>query len=310
MRAGEGPLEALAALAGGGSLARAARTGAVEFLELIRELSERREEAPDALLLTVLERTRYLEHLADEAGEAPDERRANTEELVAAAGAADSGGLAEFLTETALVTDADRLAPDAERVLLLTAHNAKGLEFDRVVIAGAEEGLFPHASALDNPAELEEERRLFYVALTRARDEVLLTAAAYRRRFDGARGGVPSRFVDEIPPDILEREDADPVSQSAERRSFAHGWRRTGAHGTPDPDGQWDDSGSGGSLVPRARPHVRSRSVGREVVHERFGRGVVLEAEGDGDDLRFTVRFGTTIKKVLGRFLEGGHDVD
>ena len=68
-----------------------------------------------------------------------------------------------------------------------------------MVIAGAEEGLFPHGSALEDPAELEEERRLFYVALTRARDEVLVTAAAYRRRFDGARGGVPSRFVDEIP---------------------------------------------------------------------------------------------------------------
>jgi DNA helicase-2/ATP-dependent DNA helicase PcrA len=312
MRAGEGPLEALAALAAGGTLARAARSGAGEFLDLIRELSERREEPADVLLLCVLERTRYLEHLADEAEDGPDERRANVEELVAAAGAAatEGGGLAEFLAETALVTDGDRLAANAERVLLLTAHNAKGLEFDCVVIAGAEEGLFPHASALDDPAELEEERRLFYVALTRARDEVLLTAAAFRRRFDGARGGVPSRFIDEIPPDILERDDAVPAAEARAASGSWRGRRHADRRGSPEREDDADGEPTAGWQVPRARPHVRSRSVGREVVHERFGRGVVLEAEGDGDDLRFTVRFGTTIKKVLGRFLEGGHDVD
>jgi DNA helicase-2/ATP-dependent DNA helicase PcrA len=319
MRDGETPLEALRALADSGALARAARSGASELLELIREISDRREEAPDALLLRVIERTRYLEHLAEDSEGAPDERRANVEELVAAAGAGapEGGGLAEFLAETALVTDADRMSEEAERVLLLTAHNAKGLEFDRVVIAGAEEGLFPHASALEDPAELEEERRLFYVALTRARDEVLLTAAAFRRRFDGARGGVPSRFVDEIPSDVLERDDVE--SAIPRRSTFGHGHgrggraavggRAAGGSALEDDATVWDE-GAVPSQTVRARPQVRARSVGREVTHERFGRGVVLEAEGEGDDLRFTVRFGTTIKKVLGRFLEGGHDVD
>jgi DNA helicase-2/ATP-dependent DNA helicase PcrA len=317
LRTGENPMEALAALVDSGALSRAARAGAVEFVGLIREIAGRREESPDALLVHVLERTRYLEHLTEEAGDRPDERRANVEELVAAAagGAAEGADLGAFLAETALVTDGDRLGEAAERVLLLTAHNAKGLEFDRVVIAGAEEGLFPHASALEDPAELEEERRLFYVALTRARDEVLVTAAAYRRRFDGARGGVPSRFVDEIPSDVLERDDAD-VAES--RGAFARGERGWGS-GTRRWEGKarehvgdddWSDARPAPAGAVRARPHVRARSVGREVVHERFGRGVVLEAEGDGDDLRFTVRFGTTIKKVLGRFLEGGHDVD
>jgi len=199
---------------------------------------------------------------------------------------------------------------EAERVLLLTAHNAKGLEFDRVVIAGAEEGLFPHASAFDDPAELEEERRLFYVALTRARHEVLLTAAAFRRRFDGARGGVPSRFVDEIPADVLERDDAAP--EVPPRVAFAN--RRSArwsAGRAAEADAQaWDDDAPMTAPGMRAHPQARARSVGREVTHERFGRGVVLEAEGAGDNLRFTVRFGTTIKKVLGRFLEGAHDVD
>jgi DNA helicase-2/ATP-dependent DNA helicase PcrA len=312
MQAGEPPLDALAALANSGTLARAARGGATDFLELIREISDRREEAPDALLLRVLERTRYLEHLAEDAEGEPDERRANVEELVAAAaaGVAEGGGLAEFLAETALVTDADRVGGEVERVLLLTAHNAKGLEFDRVVIAGAEEGLFPHASAFEDPAELEEERRLFYVALTRARDEVLLTAAAFRRRFDGARGGVPSRFVDEIPPDVLERDDSDADIRPRTSFGSGRGGRSSGGRAAEGDATDWDEDAPAPARAVRAHPQVRARSVGREVMHEHFGRGVVLEAEGDGDDLRFTVRFGTTIKKVLGRFLEGAHDVD
>ena len=315
LRSGAAPLEVLAALADSGALTRTARTGAGEFVALIREIAARRAEPPDALMLHVLERTRYLEHLADEDGEAPDERRANVEELVAAAAAAAAEGvdLGAFLAESALVTEGDRLGAEAERVLLLTAHNAKGLEFDRVVIAGAEEGLFPHASSLEDTAELEEERRLFYVALTRARDEVLVTAAAYRRRFDGARGGVPSRFVDEIPADVLERDDRELASPRGRFERGGGGWGGARRFDRDSDSGSFDDEERetpGPARAVRARPHVRSRAIGREVMHERFGRGTVLEAEGEGDDLRFTVRFGTTIKKVLGRFLEGGSDVD
>ena len=120
---------------------------------------------------------------------------------------------------------------------------------------------------------------------------------------------MPSRFVDEIPADILEREDADRVPESRHRFGGAQAWRHSGGRAITD-DNEPDGETSAPWRVTRARPHVRARSVGREVTHERFGRGVVLEAEGDGDDLRFTVRFGTTIKKVLGRFLEGGQDVD
>src|SRR5207245_4750984 len=140
--------------------------------------------------------------------EQADERRANVEELVAAAAAfaATRGGtLVDFLSEAALVTDVDRLEEGADRVLLLTAHNAKGLEFPVVIVTGLEEGLFPHASSLEDVDELEEERRLFYVALTRARERVILTAAAFRRRYDSPRGGAVSRFVEEIPHDVIDR---------------------------------------------------------------------------------------------------------
>ena len=312
MTSGLGALDALRALVAERALTRAALAGAAEFLALVDEIAARREEAADRLILRVIERTRYFEYLDDEAGENAEDRRANVEELVAAAalsaaGAAGvEGGLAGFLGEAALITDADRLAPDADRVLLLTVHNAKGLEFRSVVIAGLEEGLLPHGSALEDPRELEEERRLFYVALTRARDEVLLTAAAYRRRFDGARGGAVSRFVEEIPADVLEREDGD--ARDRGRRAG----RSYGGNGDAFDSG-WE-GGSGGMLegatVPRVPSRHRAQAVGREVLHERFGRGVVLDAEDEGQDVKFTVRFGTVIKKVMGRFLEGGQDGD
>ena len=294
--AGANPIEGLRALVASGAIPRVSRAGAMDLLELHAELTARTGGPVDALVLHLLERTRYLEHLDDLEGETAEGRRENVDELVAAAAQYSSGageGLAGFLAESALVTDLDRLPEDADRVLLLTAHNAKGLEFRLVVVAGLEEGLFPHGSSLEDPRELEEERRLFYVALTRARDEVLLTAAAYRRRFDGARGGAVSRFVDEIPADVIERDDGLVAAALDDARFRGRGERAASAP----------------AFRPAARTS-RSRAVGREVMHEQFGRGVVLEAEEDGRDVKYTVRFGTTIKKVLGRFLEGGQDVD
>jgi DNA helicase-2/ATP-dependent DNA helicase PcrA len=160
-----------------------------------------------------------------------------------------------------------------------------------VVVAGLEEGLFPHAISSEEASELEEERRLFYVAITRARDRVLLTAAAYRRRFDAPRGGQISRFVDEIPATLLEREAAPTWSREAAGSS------------------RWGEArgySNGGAAV--AVRSTKKRGVGREVFHERFGRGVVMDIEGEGEDVKCTVRFGSGIKKVLARFLNGGAD--
>ena len=133
------------------------------------------------------------------------------------------GDTRAFLAEAALLTDVDRLAEGADRVLLLTAHNAKGLEFEAVAIAGLEEGLFPHGSSLDDPTELEEERRLFYVALTRAKDEVLLTAAAIAD-VDGSGGSGVSRFVDEIRRSCSTSE-VPPQRPAWNRRARPRWWR-------------------------------------------------------------------------------------
>jgi DNA helicase-2/ATP-dependent DNA helicase PcrA len=299
------PLEALRSLAAAEGLTRAARNGAAAFVACIDEVRGALDQSPDRVLRRVIEQTGYLATL--DGDDAADERRSNVEELVAAAtafGEARGGALEEFLTEVALVSDMDRLAAGADRVLLLTAHNAKGLEFAVVIVAGLEEGLFPHAASAEDGPGLEEERRLFYVALTRARDEVLLTAAAFRRRFDGARGGQVSRFVAEIPEAVLDRDEAPARAAAAVPRGIG---RREGWHG-----GGSEAREKLGATVPGLPPiaATRHRAVGREVFHETFGRGVVLAAEGDGVDARFTVRFGTVMKKVLGRFLTGGHDAD
>ena len=314
MSAGVSALEALRGLMVDASMPRAARTGTGELLALIDELRARRGDPAEVLLLLVLERTGYMEHLSGEEAQVLDERRANIEELVAAAAqfsAEPAGALEDFLAESALVTDMDRVDPDADRVLMLTAHNAKGLEFPMVIVAGLEEGLFPHGNSLDEAARLEEERRLFYVAITRARNEVLLTAAAYRRRFSPeggfvARGGAVSRFVDEIPAELLTRVETPSVPRLGhpERRPA-----RSREEGTDEVE--WEEpvtSGAASNSLKRSGPH--HRALGKEVFHEVFGRGVVMEAEGNGSDTKFTVRFGTQLKKVMGRFLTGGSDGD
>jgi DNA helicase-2/ATP-dependent DNA helicase PcrA len=309
------PLDALRAMAADGRLKGAARGGAESFLGLMDELRARIAEPPAELLRAVLERTDYLRALAESGeGDAAD-RQANVEELLAAAlafqPAEGADGVAGFLAESALITDADRLEEGADRVLLLTAHNAKGLEFPVVVVAGLEEGLFPHASALEQAKELEEERRLFYVAITRARDQVLLTAAAYRRRMLAggafvARGGQVSRFVDEIPAELLDREESPAVARAAMAAMAA---TYTGGAGSHGPRGAGWRSEAGSSPAYRTG-RALAHTVGREVHHETFGRGVVVMAEGEGSEIKFTVRFGSQTRKVLGRFLTGGLDVD
>jgi DNA helicase-2/ATP-dependent DNA helicase PcrA len=324
---GVAPVEALRVLSREGALSRAAAQGADRLLGMIDDLAARLEDPVDVLFMRLLAGTDYLRHLESLGEEDHEDRRANIEELVATAGgfAARGGGtLTDFLAETALLSDVDRLAEGADRVLLLTAHNAKGLEFDAVVVTGLEEGLFPHASSLEDDAELEEERRLFYVAITRARDEVLLTAAATRRRYGalgGPLGGQVSRFVEEVPAELLEREvspalawqprsgvvrwEGDGASQGAGASEGAS--RRGGSDATRSAPGR-----SGGSRTPQPaeRSGAPHRVVGREVYHEIFGRGIVVDAEGAAGDLKCTVRFASGTKKVMGRFLTGGSDGD
>lgn len=196
----------------------------------------------------------------------------------------------------------------------------------------------PHASSREDASRLEEERRLFYVALTRARDEVLLTAAAWRRRFDGGFAGQVSRFVDEIPAELLDRDEV--ASSPARESRFGDGGARRGGDRArvAGPGRGWsgkarvvDGGGSGwqrddeqpeeradfgddGPVRTVSAPPMRSsrarQAIGRVVYHDKFGRGTVLDAEGEGEETKLTVRFAGAVKKVFARFVQGGDGGD
>ena len=159
------------------------------------------------LIRFLIDRTGYIKALETEGSPEAFSRIENLKELANAAHDAEARGetLAEFLDHAALASDTDQFDPDS-RVTLMTLHAAKGLEFPLVFLAGLEEGLFPHSRTLNNPDELEEERRLCYVGMTRAMNSLILTRAHYRRRYgnDAPEMSIPSRFLEEVPSQLVE----------------------------------------------------------------------------------------------------------
>jgi DNA helicase II / ATP-dependent DNA helicase PcrA len=184
------------------------------------------------LIRFLIDRTGYIKALEAEGSPEAFSRIENLKELANAAHDAEVRGetLAEFLDHAALSSDTDQFDPEA-RVTLMTLHAAKGLEFPLVFLAGLEEGLFPHSRTLNNPEELEEERRLCYVGMTRAMNTLILTRAHYRRRYgnDAPEMSVPSRFLEEVPPALIENLSGRRPSWANPAYSFGQG--RRGASG-------------------------------------------------------------------------------
>jgi DNA helicase-2/ATP-dependent DNA helicase PcrA len=256
---------------------------------------------PAAILETILERTGYLDELATERSVEAAGRLENLEELLGAARQAED--VDTFLQQVSLVSDADELDGDSSRVVLMTLHTAKGLEFPVVFMVGMEDGVFPHLRSLTEPDELEEERRLCYVGITRARRRLYLSHAWCRTLWGQTQYNRPSRFLDEI-PDALVR-----VADGSRR-----GRRRAGAGSDQFGEGGWGRSPAAGrdELVEAALRRGRSRAVrgsgaeslalrtGETVVHARWGEGVVTETAGEGDKAEATVRFpGVGEKRLL-----------
>ena len=298
-----------------------AHSAMVAFRNMIQELSLMVQTAPlpDALRF-MLDRTGYGEMLERENTPDSQARLDNLAELVnAAAEAAERGEfLGDFLDHAALVADADALDEHAQ-VSLLTLHNAKGLEFSIVFLAGVEEGLFPHQRSLASVDALEEERRLCYVGMTRAQKRLYLTWAKYRRRFGGGEQErtVPSRFLSEVPPDLIvnlgEDETVPQVDLHAERYQVRQSVQRNTFTGKTynsvenisqffSERGVAFPAQKNQAVPPRppvpdkplpAPPPVASRRMraGMTVEHPKYGTGTVVRREGEGDDAKVTVSF-------------------
>ncbi|MDB4883697.1 MAG: UvrD-like helicase, partial [Gemmatimonadetes bacterium] len=304
------------------SLRPAARGALLEFAALfVRFRESAREAAVDELLREVVEGIRYDEYLRAEGPESAD-RLDNVRELItgAAETVADDEGevgltpLDHFLQKAMLVSELDKLGPDADAVTLMTLHNAKGLEFPVVFITGLEDGLFPLAKAYDDPALLEEERRLFYVGITRAEQKLFLTHAEERRRNGEFMPCKASSFLVAIPEDMLEQRMTIKVRSSG--RSFMHSlgggsqWgnsrKRDAAQGLRtayvDDDAGFPPSASQRRPgTPVARPasfddaeasqDAAVIAIGARVRHRKFGSGVIAELAGAGRDLKAKIDF-------------------
>jgi len=291
------------------------------------------------LLKYLLDRTGYIKQLEEEDTPEALARVENLRELVnAAMDSRDRGeSLQEFLDHAALVSEQDSYDA-AARITLMTLHAAKGLEFPLVFLAGLEEGLFPHSRTFLNPDDLEEERRLCYVGMTRAMDQLVLSRARYRRRYgtDMPEASIASRFLEEVPGQLLEDMGSPRRAAWTETPSRVHGGDFASTH--YDYEGEDQRLSYGGrKRAPYAASHPTYNSIdniaeffasrgkkftrpkievpkpagsagfrpGQRVRHPKYGEGTVFKREGDGEDAKITVqfpRFG--LKKLVEKYAQ------
>jgi DNA helicase II / ATP-dependent DNA helicase PcrA len=258
-----------------------ALTGVRNLAGLLRELAEIKE--PAALIERVLDRSGYAAELEAERTIEAAGRLENLAELVGMAH--DHDDLDAFLEAMSLVSDADELGGDDTKVVLMTLHTAKGLEFPVVFLIGLEDGVFPHLRSLGEPDELEEERRLCYVGITRARRRLYLTNAWCRTLWGSTQYNPPSRFLAEIPEELTRMvEGARPTSSSLRGRDRVVEAAIRGRSTTP---------------VQTSGAEQLGLAVGDDVVHGKWGEGVILELIGAGDKAEALVRFPSVGEKRL-----------
>ncbi|HET7747637.1 MAG TPA: 3'-5' exonuclease, partial [Vicinamibacteria bacterium] len=252
----------------------------------------------------VLAASGYAQALAQEDSQDSQSRLENLAELLSAAADHDTRSenpsVTAFLDEVSLLSDQDEVKDEAP-VVLLTLHAVKGLEYDNVFLVGMEEGLAPHARSLAREDGIEEERRLIYVGMTRARERLFLSFAQTRQVFGQRRPSDPSRFLTELPRAALEVSGEEP--RPAARPSSAWGRRPSAARPAPG----WTSSLPAPEPAPDFRgvsgPDPRSLKPGAKVRHPLFGVGTVVRNEGAGDDLKVTVSFlGIGAKKLVAKY--------
>ncbi|KZN95466.1 ATP-dependent DNA helicase PcrA [Aeribacillus pallidus] len=257
-----------------------------EFRELIQQLSQMQDYVSvTELVEEILDRTGYREMLKQEKTLEAQGRLENIDEFLSVTQnfekQNEDKSLVAFLTDLALIADIDRIdeeqSEQKDSVLLMTIHSAKGLEFPVVFMIGMEEGVFPHSRALMEEAEMEEERRLAYVGITRAEEELYVTNAKMRTLFGRTNMNPESRFIEEMPKEVLE--DLNEKKSPKPKPNRTIGAKSTGGD-------------------------VKAWSVGDKAVHGKWGVGVVVRVKGDGEDQELDVAFPSPvgIKRLLAKF--------
>lgn len=287
----------------------AASRGILSFVSLIEEMNARLADGPAALIELALTQSRYLEEL-EESGSVEDAGRLeNLQELISST--REKASVEEFLEEVALQADTDDLGPE-NQVVLMTLHSAKGLEFPCVFLVGCEEGIFPHNRALIDPAELEEERRLAYVGLTRAREKLFVSHAWQRMLYGQSQYNPPSRFLAEIPEDLFDRQgnvDSGADHSRTYGRSTGTNWHDMDVpqyrrRNNDEPEGRTFGAGRTERIV-SAPVQAQDLSqfddwkVGDDVNHPIYGEGVITELQNRRDTIEATIRFSNRTSKTL-----------
>jgi DNA helicase-2/ATP-dependent DNA helicase PcrA len=240
----------------------------------------------------------YLDFLRDGTPDG-ETRLENVRELITVADEFSAegpvGSLASFLEDAALAADADEYDASADAVTLITLHAAKGLEFGVVFIVGMEEGMCPHSRSVDDPYQLEEERRLLYVGITRARRRLFLTYTAHRSQFGDAAMRQPSRYFKDLPKELLQ---GTATAVQGRRREWTAGSREAAGIGSP-----LGGDGRGGPSTGRPTPSFEKVRPGQRVAHPKFGEGVVVSVEARGEDQEVTVAFPEVgVKRLLASY--------
>jgi len=278
-----------------GLLKGAAANRVGEFVAMMEGFRQKLEEFPyPQLTAVIIDESGYGPMLREERTEEARGRMDNLEQLLAGMEEhyGSEGTLADYLEQVALITDLDSYDNSLDRVTLMTLHAAKGLEFPVVFMTGMEEGLFPHSRAAEGGAEIEEERRLCYVGMTRAMEKLYLSHARRRRVYGDYQFNPPSRFLGEIPPSAL-RDQPAPALKKTAGHNLASVFEQIAPAPFDDEDFPFEDEVR---LVPDAEEGVR---LGMQVRHLKFGVGTVRRLEGSGDKQKVTVYFRSVGPKTL-----------
>ncbi|HPD18989.1 MAG TPA: 3'-5' exonuclease, partial [Candidatus Goldiibacteriota bacterium] len=259
------------------------RNSLSQFYNLIKNISDNRKDLSiTKVVKKILSETGYIDYWQSNTSVKSDERIENVKELVSAISEFEEkqpeATLEDFLSRVALIMDIDKMDRNANAITLMTIHSAKGLEFENVFIAGMNEGLFPHKNCIDEPGGIEEERRLCYVGMTRARKRLFLFTTLFRRQYGSKNVSSVSRFVDEIPQQLLEIKGKTLLKEYVNKEPFMM------------------------DVEPQFEQYMDEAPVykpGEKVKHKIMGEGVILKIEPHGNDFKITIAFKKHGKKIL-----------